>query len=1131
MEQKHEISDYPHDMGQFSEAYYDNSSNAETITPAQEVLNTYITDGVAVVEPSAETTSTYIQTQTVDEDNSYITNETPPDQYSDTEDENPEEKNLELTFSDTEADESNVFFQSFIGVTQLPMGSILLTKYLSSGAFGQVYRGQWGEHPVALKKIDVTHAQKSFPHLHPEQILESLQWEVSRLSTISHPNCVQFYGIYQHKTQTRTYLVMEFCEGGTLEHRLKNADELSWETRWKWALEMTQGLAYLHENGVLHRDLKAENILLDKQGCAKLADLGVAQVDALLQGKEATIVSTGLQDQRFIAPENLDNPALSTPATDMYALGLVFWQIVTGKAPRHPKNISNDEKAQWKTGKVGYEREVIPSDCLPEFRALILACWQMDSAKRPTAGQLLKQLQDLALCFHSDAELVQAAETLETLIHPKRLEGLSYIAPYLTASQVNEPIESYWGRIESPNTSTHANAPLELQTELQEFLDDPDAASLLLLGEAGLGKTLSTYLLADRLMRAWQTYLNDPHNKTVPDYLPIFIRPTLAHWSYQALEDGFSKALIFYGFTEAQISKTGFLLIIDGYDECHQDDVPQNLAEQLGIPDDAKVKLLVTCRPNTVKFSELKNRFAFRETLAVRYFLPFNITQMLQYLTAQLSWEGEENKIRNDYHSKLKDSQNLRTVLRNPFVLQLFVKSFETISQKDFNCLNRSGIYESAVEHWLTSRSLLLSNSVLENLRGGRKGLIESFEVFASQVAFTAFGDHEISLKLELFKKFNSSWKNLKAEVAQAGEETYQGYSLFLLAVKKQMLSPNELLKWCAEKEKQKKISPPFLLKQQMGDQVLFYLYGLSEKGKPIITPMESGTISRLKFKKNEVLQVSKTRHPEIYQEINSKRSHVKSAGRRSLLSQEDYLKILQERCVQFESDSPLKVRAESLEFSHKSFFEYFAAKRLIRMMQKAPQLALHEGLQLLNSRSLQEEPEVLRFWIEGWESSETRILTEPLFEIVRASRENALLFQAASNAATLLAAVRVPFSGRDLRGVEIPGADLSGAICDHTNFHGANLKGVNFSQSFLGSANLMKANLTGVKFGEYPTLKVEGKVNCIAYSKDGRHLAMGLGGDNINFIKLFEDKTGEGGFEETATLRGHTNDGYECRL
>jgi len=69
-----------------------------------------------------------------------------------------------------------------------------------------VYQGTWGKEKrlVALKKIDLAYAKRTFSRLSDVQILESFQWEVTRLSTVNHPNGVQFYGIYQHKANTRT---------------------------------------------------------------------------------------------------------------------------------------------------------------------------------------------------------------------------------------------------------------------------------------------------------------------------------------------------------------------------------------------------------------------------------------------------------------------------------------------------------------------------------------------------------------------------------------------------------------------------------------------------------------------------------------------------------------------------------------------------------------------------------------------------------------------------------------------------------------------------------------------------------------------------------------------------------------
>jgi serine/threonine protein kinase len=187
------------------------------------------------------------------------------------------------------------------GANQIPIG-----KFLASGAFGQVFRGTWGDTDVALKKIDFAHASDGLG-LNPEEVTEALEWEVARLATTQHPNLVQFHGIC-HKDGA-PYLVLEFCHQGSMRGVLERSDAhgkpIPASRPWQWMLEISQALAYLHEQGMLHRDLKAENILIDRHGRARLADLGVAQVDALLADNEASAVGQGLQDESFIAPENI----------------------------------------------------------------------------------------------------------------------------------------------------------------------------------------------------------------------------------------------------------------------------------------------------------------------------------------------------------------------------------------------------------------------------------------------------------------------------------------------------------------------------------------------------------------------------------------------------------------------------------------------------------------------------------------------------------------------------------------------------------------------------------------------------------------------------------------------------------
>lgn len=192
----------------------------------------------------------------------------------------------------------------FAGITLIHDDELSVGSYLASGAFGQVFRGKWKEEAVALKAIDFEHARRKLP-LSEEDIAEALQWEVSRLAATSHPNLVQFHGLCRKGGDT--YLVLEFCDGGSLQHALEQGN-VSDARLWQWMREIAEALAYLHGQGMLHRDLKAENILIDRHGRAKLADLGVAQVDALLQDSEAKAVNMGLQDMGFPArsPEGTD---------------------------------------------------------------------------------------------------------------------------------------------------------------------------------------------------------------------------------------------------------------------------------------------------------------------------------------------------------------------------------------------------------------------------------------------------------------------------------------------------------------------------------------------------------------------------------------------------------------------------------------------------------------------------------------------------------------------------------------------------------------------------------------------------------------------------------------------------------
>ncbi len=907
----------------------------------------------------------------------------------------------------------------FLGVKRLPAGSVKIAKetILGSGAFGLVYEGAWQKRPVAIKEIDIERAGKNLG-LEKDQVLEALSWEVSRLASTSHANLVQFFGIYNEKDQN--FLILEYCEGGSLQKML--SQNPPWSLRWQWALEVSQGLAYLHHQGILHRDLKAENILLDGQKRARLADLGVAQVDALLQRKEAYVVAEGLQDLNFIAPEQVENRTLSTAATDIYALGIVFWQIVTGKKPRNIliKNESSDTVAfddtiltEMRKG----ERESIPVQCPAEFKKLILDCWQVAPEKRPKIEHIISRLNDVGTAFHKQSHWVKFCESIDMEIHPAREELLKYIPPYVTQYQVLEDLDTYWKRFEVEDDKREKesheivklrseeiferNPPLPITSIIASFLAEKNPATLLLLGESGLGKTLSAYQLANSLLSDWWQMLQNPKEKEATPYLPVFIRANLTRWSHSELTGALDKALKKYDLNipAMELKNARLLVIVDGYDECQVDIKPQNLAVQLGLNALPNAKLLIISRPVAVDAQELQLRFALQDNLTVRYFLPFSILQISNYLAVGYNWETEAYK---KYYERINTSAELRSVLRNPFVLNLFLQSIEKISEQELNQLERWHIYQKFLECWLEKNRVLLPEKIQKQLMEGRPSLLDGFEAFGAEIAMKAFQQGAINFNMTSLEEVTANsqlWLDLKNHIVQESRKNYT--------------------------ERQKSLT----------DQ----------------------------------------------------------HQRRALLSETDYIAIILRRYDQFSTGSPLKHKSSSWQFSHKSFFEFFVAKNIVRLKLMDEKSIFETAIALMNKRLFLEEPEVLNYLVEAWPEINWKMI-ESFFQIIIHSSKNLSIGLASSNAATMLNRGQVSFTGKNLEGSQLESADFTDGKFDLTNFRNANLKKVVFDSACLKKANLSFARMAGVEFRELPELRFGASIKSFCLSHKGNLIAVIMG-------------------------------------
>ncbi|MCO6456222.1 MAG: protein kinase [Pirellulaceae bacterium] len=213
------------------------------------------------------------------------------------------------------------------GDERLSIPGYELLQLLGRGGMGEVYRARQIslDRPVAVKLI---HPQKqSDPHL-----AARFAREARLLARLSHPHIVAVYDSGEVRGQP--FLVMELVEGRNLRS-LTDAERLAAAAVVDLMRQLCDAVSYAHDNGIVHRDLKPENILIDSAGRVKVADFGLAR---LLQFEETQSALTKegavLGTFRYMAPEQLAGASDIDARADVYALGVIFYELLTGKLPQ-----------------------------------------------------------------------------------------------------------------------------------------------------------------------------------------------------------------------------------------------------------------------------------------------------------------------------------------------------------------------------------------------------------------------------------------------------------------------------------------------------------------------------------------------------------------------------------------------------------------------------------------------------------------------------------------------------------------------------------------------------------------------------------------------------------------------------
>ncbi|CAB4444294.1 unnamed protein product [Rhizophagus irregularis] len=257
---------------------------------------------------------------------------------------------------------------------------------IDSGAFGKVFRANW-------KCFDHYLALKFFFDLNNITLKEIINEIKLQRDVDFHDNIIRFYGItkYEPRTEnifnpTKNYLlVMEYADGGTLRDYLKNnIHSLTWENKYRLAYQLACSILCLHEEGIVHRDLHSCNVLVH-QNSIKLADFGLSKrIDEASKSKSKLFGKVPYIDPKVL----MDNLKLNEKS-DIYSIGVLLWEISSGKSPFHKENCDFSLMYKISQGR----REVIISDTPIDYSNLYTECWNGEPNKRPSIHEVVDRLR------------------------------------------------------------------------------------------------------------------------------------------------------------------------------------------------------------------------------------------------------------------------------------------------------------------------------------------------------------------------------------------------------------------------------------------------------------------------------------------------------------------------------------------------------------------------------------------------------------------------------------------------------------------------------------------------------------------------------------------------------------------
>ena len=201
-------------------------------------------------------------------------------------------------------------------------GRYEITELIGVGGMAEVYKGV---DVIDNKTVAIKILKKEFAE--NEEFLRRFRNESKAIAVLSHPNIVKIYDVgFSEKIQ---YIVMEYIDGITLKEYIEEEKVLTWKDTVHFVIQILRALQHAHDKGIVHRDIKPQNIMMFTDGTIKVMDFGIAKF-AREEGKTATDQAIG--SVHYISPEQASGN-VTDAKSDIYSVGAMMYEMLTGRKP------------------------------------------------------------------------------------------------------------------------------------------------------------------------------------------------------------------------------------------------------------------------------------------------------------------------------------------------------------------------------------------------------------------------------------------------------------------------------------------------------------------------------------------------------------------------------------------------------------------------------------------------------------------------------------------------------------------------------------------------------------------------------------------------------------------------------